>query len=285
MERKTIGGFISTLRKANGMTQRELAEKLNVSDKTISRWERDDGAPDLSAIPVIAEIFGVTCDELLRGERKPMAEWMKSRPEQTDAEGVDGLQKQNDGKCDGTGGITPANQKLTLKGEKQCQRILAVGLAKYKTKTFIAMGISSLGLIAAMIDESFVAFMEQDIPYSDYAYSSSNARENEESAVAPIGEITYYDEQGNVISEEEALHRELTDSKGNVVCEYMERNETVASIRYSDKDGKLLPITVITYADMRGGQATMSLINSAFVVGYFLEVIVGIWIYFRKRVK
>ena len=52
------------------MTQKDLAERLNVSDKTVSRWERDDGAPDLAAIPAIAEIFGVTCDELLRGERK-----------------------------------------------------------------------------------------------------------------------------------------------------------------------------------------------------------------------
>ena len=70
MEKKTIGGFIAALRKANGMTQKDLAEKLNVSDKSVSRWERDDGAPDLSLIPVIAEVFGVTCDELLRGERK-----------------------------------------------------------------------------------------------------------------------------------------------------------------------------------------------------------------------
>ena len=62
MEKKTIGSFIATLRKANGMTQKDLAEKLNVSDKTISHWERDDGAPDLSAIPVIAELFEVTCD-------------------------------------------------------------------------------------------------------------------------------------------------------------------------------------------------------------------------------
>lgn len=67
MERKTIGGLIAALRKASGMTQKDLAEKLNVSDKSVSRWERDDGAPDLSLIPVIAEVFGVTCDELLRG--------------------------------------------------------------------------------------------------------------------------------------------------------------------------------------------------------------------------
>ncbi len=70
MEKKTIGQFIATLRKANGMTQRQLADKLNVSDKAVSRWERDESAPDLTLIPVIAEIFGVTSDEILRGERK-----------------------------------------------------------------------------------------------------------------------------------------------------------------------------------------------------------------------
>lgn len=87
MEKKTIGSFIAALRKANGMTQKNLAERLNVSDKTVSRWERDDGAPDLAVIPVIAEIFGVTCDELLRGERKQLtecaeeAEEMKTTPQ------------------------------------------------------------------------------------------------------------------------------------------------------------------------------------------------------------
>ena len=68
MEKKTIGQFIAILRKANGMTQKDLAEKLNVSDKAVSRWERDECAPDLSLIPVIAEIFQVTADELLTEE-------------------------------------------------------------------------------------------------------------------------------------------------------------------------------------------------------------------------
>lgn len=69
MEKKTIGTFIAALRKANGMTQQELADRLGVSNKAVSRWERDENAPDLSLIPAIAEIFGVTCDELLKGER------------------------------------------------------------------------------------------------------------------------------------------------------------------------------------------------------------------------
>ena len=68
MEKKTIGKLIAALRKVNGMTQKELGDLLYVSDKTISRWERDESVPDLQLIPVIAEIFGITTDELLRGE-------------------------------------------------------------------------------------------------------------------------------------------------------------------------------------------------------------------------
>lgn len=66
---KSMGSFIAVLRTAAGMTQRELADKLNVSDKTVSRWERDINAPDLSLLPILADLFGITCDELLRGER------------------------------------------------------------------------------------------------------------------------------------------------------------------------------------------------------------------------
>ena len=71
MEKNTIGSFIAALRRAKGMTQRELAEQLFVSDKTVSRWERNESEPELSLIPMIADIFGVTSDELLRGKRIP----------------------------------------------------------------------------------------------------------------------------------------------------------------------------------------------------------------------
>ncbi len=73
MTKKSIGEFIAALRKANGMTQKQLAEILNVSDKAVSRWERDESAPDISLIPVIADVFGVTCDEILRGEKTASA--------------------------------------------------------------------------------------------------------------------------------------------------------------------------------------------------------------------
>ena len=70
MEKKTIGVFIAVLRKAAGMTQRQFGERLGVSDKAVSRWERDEALPDLTLIPIIADIFGITADELLRGQRR-----------------------------------------------------------------------------------------------------------------------------------------------------------------------------------------------------------------------
>ena len=69
MKKKTIGALLAALRKAKGLTQRELAEELNVSDKAVSRWERDECAPDITLLPIIADFFGITVDELVRGER------------------------------------------------------------------------------------------------------------------------------------------------------------------------------------------------------------------------
>lgn len=69
MENKTIGSFLSALRKANGMTQQEVADILNVSNKTVSKWERDEGCPEIMMLPAIAELYDVTVDEILRGER------------------------------------------------------------------------------------------------------------------------------------------------------------------------------------------------------------------------
>ncbi len=80
MEKKTTGSFLSTLRKAKGMTQKELAELLNVSDKAVSRWERDESMPDILLLPVLADIFEVSCDDLLRGE-KISKESYKESPE------------------------------------------------------------------------------------------------------------------------------------------------------------------------------------------------------------
>ena len=434
MEKKTIGGFIAALRKANGMTQKDLAEKLNVSDKTVSRWERDDGAPDLAVIPVIAEIFDVTCDELLRGKRKSPTE----RAEATEED------------------------EPTPKAEKQRQRLLKSTLSQYKNHTYIAIGVSVIGIIVALVCnlaflkailgfflgaiffaasivcqavfvnkaffsvedagldvnvlsdykrkviglaeksigltvafigftfplilvdaymglgsdsllilgamgaaaflllyavvlyflnasflrkgvytlseresvvyhhnhklkrtctivlvvllvvtfighyfatsiwgpysimkgttfedyDSFVEYMEQDIPASP-RYSFNGGTTAVEIPV-PSEEIetgTYYDEYGNEISEEEALTRRLEDKNGNVVCEYIDRNESVVSLRYTPKDGTILPITVCTEDDLQEAKQTAAVRHVVFGVVYCIECLAVVLAYFKKRAK
>lgn len=434
MEKKTIGGFIAALRKANGMTQKDLAEKLNVSDKTVSRWERDDGAPDLAVIPVIAEIFDVTCDELLRGERK-------SPTERAEATGED---------------------EPTPKAEKQRQRLLKSTLSQYKNHTYIAIGVSVIGIIVALVCnlaflkailgfflgaiffaasivcqavfvnkaffsvedagldvnvlsdykrkviglaeksigltvafigftfplilvdaymglgsdslliwgsmgaaaflliyavvlyflnasflkkdvyslsekeaavyrrnhklkrtcaiilvillvatfvghqfatsiwgpysimkgttfedyDSFVEYMEQDIPASPrYSFNGGTTAVDIPVPSEEIETGTYYDEYGNEISEEEALTRRLEDKNGNVVCEYIDRNESVVSLRYTPKDGTILPITVCTEDDLQEAKQTATVRHVIFGVVYCIECLAVVLAYFKKRAK
>jgi len=434
MEKKTIGGFLAALRKANGMTQKDLAEQLNVSDKTISRWERDDGSPDLAVIPVIAELFGVTCDELLRGERKSPTE----RTEATE------------------------ETEPTPKAEKQRQRLLKSTLSQYQNRTYIAMGISVVGMIAALICnlaflqailgfflgaiffavsivcqavfvnnaffrvedagldadvlsdfkksvrtsaetsigltlafigftlplilvdayvglgsdslliwgsmgaaafllvyavilyvlhavllkkgvyrlsekeaavyhhnhklkricaivlvavlavtfvghqfatsiwgpysimkgttfedyDSFIAYMEQDIPATPRYYFDGGTVSVETPVPSEeIGPTTYYDAFGNEISEEEALTRRLEDQNGNIVCEYIDRNERVISLRYTKKDGTILPITVCTEDDLQDARQTAAVRHVIFGAAYCIELLATVLVYFRKRAK
>ena len=68
MDCKKVGSLILELRKEKNMTQKQLADLMNISDKTISKWERGLGCPDISLIPELAQIFGVNIDILLSGE-------------------------------------------------------------------------------------------------------------------------------------------------------------------------------------------------------------------------
>lgn len=114
MEKKTIGQFIAALRKANGMTQQDVADRLNVSNKAISRWERDECAPDITLIPALAEMFGVTCDELLKGERIT---------------------------------YTAQAEKIEPKVEKQLKALMNRTISNFKTLIWIAIALSLVGLI------------------------------------------------------------------------------------------------------------------------------------------
>ena len=69
MDQVKIGKFIADLRKEKGLTQRELAETMGVSDKTISKWERGNGMPEMSMLMPLCRLLGINVNELLSGER------------------------------------------------------------------------------------------------------------------------------------------------------------------------------------------------------------------------
>ena len=130
MEKRTMGKFIAVLRKANGMTQQELGDKLMVSDNTVSKWERDERMPDISLLPAIAEIFGITTDELLRGER--------NNPE-----------RENYGTEE-----TEAKQKA--KSDKQLKNMLNKKMRIYNSLTCVSVAIIFFSLILGFLIVGFL---------------------------------------------------------------------------------------------------------------------------------
>jgi len=70
VDQKKIGSFLKELRKEKGITQEEFAEKLNVSGRSVSRWETGSNMPDISLLVEIAEFFDVSIPEIINGERK-----------------------------------------------------------------------------------------------------------------------------------------------------------------------------------------------------------------------
>ncbi len=176
MEKKTIGKFIAVLRKASGMTQKELGDKLLVSDKTVSRWERDESLPDLSLIPAIAEIFDITADELLRGERNTT---------------------QNSS--------SNTETKNKAKSDKQYRYMIHKKYQQYKNRSMISCSVIAIAiLIAAICDICFtrgilgfllgtifvvIAIVLQHAGYTDY--------------------VLFIDEEDGHLEESEAYNQKL----------------------------------------------------------------------------
>ncbi|MGN1299806.1 MAG: helix-turn-helix domain-containing protein [Clostridia bacterium] len=68
MDQEKVGRIIKTLRKDKGMTQRELSEMLNVTDRAVSKWERGLGCPDVSLLTSLSEIFSVDIESIIEGD-------------------------------------------------------------------------------------------------------------------------------------------------------------------------------------------------------------------------
>lgn len=121
----TLGAFIAQLRKEKALTQKQLSEMLSVSDKTVSHWEREESSPDISLLPVIAEIFDITVDELLKGERK------EALPEENHTEQKDGTK------------------------DTAILYALQSAFNKFRTKSFISIALSVIAVLCGFIVQYF----------------------------------------------------------------------------------------------------------------------------------
>ncbi len=113
MAKRSIGEFLAALRRAHGYTQQEVADRLDVSNRTVSSWECNSSFPDILLLPALAELYGVTADEILAGERK----------------------------------AAPAEEGSAVLSDRSERKLLKRKLAKYTTQACLFGGLLALGLL------------------------------------------------------------------------------------------------------------------------------------------
>lgn len=94
IDKAKFGAFVAQLRKEKGLMQKELAEKLYISDKAVSKWERGLSIPDVALLVPLAEILGITVTELLECRRLPKDEPMDSQQTEEIVKKVIGLSEE-----------------------------------------------------------------------------------------------------------------------------------------------------------------------------------------------
>ena len=101
--KKQLGANIAAFRKRSNMTQAALAEKINFSDKAVSKWERGESVPDILTLMELAKLFEITVDDLLRDHNALPAN--VGKVEQVMGKAVEKTLKQHSGMVCGTAGL------------------------------------------------------------------------------------------------------------------------------------------------------------------------------------
>ncbi|MBO4938893.1 MAG: helix-turn-helix transcriptional regulator [Oscillospiraceae bacterium] len=171
IDKAKFGAFVAQLRKEKGLMQKELAEKLYVSDKAVSKWERGLSIPDVAILVPLAEILGVTVTELLECRRLPKNEPMDSQQTEEIVKKVIGLSEEEQRK------YRPDRLKKGL----QLFLCAAVGLLEIWVLTMLGYSMeeifASLGtmmILMAIFGLYFCVFTKEKLPryYDDNRISS-----------------------------------------------------------------------------------------------------------------
>ena len=161
IDKAKFGAFVAQLRKEKGLMQKDLAEKLYVSDKAVSKWERGLSIPDVAILVPLAEILGVTVTELLERRRLPKDEPMDSQQTEEIVKKVIGLSEEEQRK------YRPDRLKRGL----QLFLCVAVGLLEIWVLTMLGYSMdeifASLGtmmVLMAIFGLYFCVFTKDKLP-------------------------------------------------------------------------------------------------------------------------
>ena len=167
IDKREFGMFLSRLRKEKGMTQRELAAELYISDKAVSKWETGQSLPDITLLKPLAELLGVTVTELLEGRRLPAEPMAPERVE-------DLLQKAAQFADSGPERAQPKGKRLAI--YLICVLIAAAELAiLYLLEIPFSESLTTAVLLPTAIGAYFWLFVQTRLPgYYDSNRISNN---------------------------------------------------------------------------------------------------------------
>ena len=119
MDNEKFGNFIKELRKEKNLTQKQLADKINITDKAVSKWERGLSFPDITMLNILSKELEVSVEELLNGERFRNTQKQNKNEEVTPKDSSE-AQK---GSIDIEKAVKEALEKANRKEEKRMQKI------------------------------------------------------------------------------------------------------------------------------------------------------------------
>lgn len=158
IDKEKFGAFVAQLRKEKGLMQKELAEKLYVSDKAVSKWERGLSVPDVGLLVPLAELLGVSVTELLEGRRIPKEEAMDSDQTEELVQRVIGMTaEENRG---GRAGKGPVLMLCILLGAAELWLLILLGIPW--EEILVSLGI--VMLLMAIFGVHFCIFARDRLP-------------------------------------------------------------------------------------------------------------------------
>lgn len=224
MNQKKIGQFIATLRKNKNMTQRNIAEKLDVSEKTISKWECGNGLPEVTYMEPLCGILGITVNELLMGERMDIKEFIH-KLDCTRLELLRQLEfEQLKMRLYKFYGIEIEKMEISQLGAGSLTYFVKADRGKYVVK-YASDNAMNHPELESMICEKL---LEHDIPVSEFIRNK-------------MGEVISMDEMGRRFHVQKFIEGEVYDYHKVPVSYQRKSAQMLAKIHLALKDMKGLP--------------------------------------------